>query len=256
MSRDLCAIDLNADLGEGFGVYSVGDDEAMLDIVSSASVACGAHAGDPEIMAKVFATARTRSVNLGAHPGFPDLWGFGRRVIPCSTSEIEHLVAYQIGAAQALATCAGTRINYVKMHGALANLTETDEDVARAVLSAVRAVDRRLAILAIAFSKLEELGRRSNTRIFTEVFADRAYLPNGGLVPRSHPGAVLHGIEEIVTRTERMVDTATITAIDGSVLAARADSICVHGDTAQALGIASALRQQLILRGITIRAFA
>lgn len=256
MSGAMPVIDLNADLGEGFGVYRVGDDEAMLDIVSSANVACGGHAGDPEIMAQVFAAARTRNVNLGAHPGFADLWGFGRRVIPCSTTQIEHLVAYQIGAAQALATCAGTRINYVKVHGALANLTETDEDVARAVLGAVRAIDPGLAILAIAFSKLEELGRRSSTPTFTEVFADRAYMPDGRLVPRSRPGAVLHGVDEIVARTERMLDSGAMVAIDGSVLAVRADSICVHGDTAQSLAIASALRQQLTRRGISIRAFA
>ncbi len=166
-------VDLNSDMGEAFGAYRMGDDEAILAYVTSANVACGFHGGDPEVMAATFASAKEKGVAVGAHPGFADLWGFGRRVIPHSTGEIERLVAYQVGAAQALAAYAGHRITYVKAHGALGNLTESDEGVARAVANAVHAVDSSLICLAIAFSHLERIARDRGMAVKTEIFADR-----------------------------------------------------------------------------------
>ena len=172
-------IDINADLGEGFGRYTCGDDDALLAIVTSANVACGFHAGDPEIMAHTYTVAKANGVAVGAHAGFPDLWGFGRRPIPFSAGEIERLVAYQIGAAQALASYAGHRITHVNAHGTLGNLAETDKDVADAVARAIVAVDRNLAALAIARSEQVRAAERAGLRVFSQIYADRAYTEAG-----------------------------------------------------------------------------
>src|SRR6266699_450116 len=193
-------IDLNSDLAEGYGSYRCGDDDAMLKIVTSANVACGFHAGDPEIMARTFRTARERGVAVGAHPGFPDLWGFGRRRVPFSTGEIERLVAYQVGAAQALAAYAGHRITYVKTHGALGNISEVDREVADAVARAVRAVDPGLALLANALTELVAAGEAAGLEIHQEIYADRGYTETGQLIPRSQPGAMIEGAEEAAAR--------------------------------------------------------
>jgi len=184
-------IDINSDLGEGFGRYQCGDDDALLQIVTSANVACGFHAGDPEIMAHTFRVAKERGVSVGAHAGFPDLWGFGRRRIPFSAGEIERLVAYQIGAAQAVASYAGHRITHVNAHGTLGNLSETDKDIADAVARAIRAVDRDLCTLAIARSEQVRAAERAGIRVFAQIFADRAYAENGSLIPRNQRGAVI-----------------------------------------------------------------
>src|ERR1700676_5580272 len=178
------SVDLNSDLGEGFGTYRCGDDDAMLSIVTSANVACGLHAGDPEVMARTFAIAKERGVAVGAHPGFPDLWGFGRRRLPFSTGEIERLIAYQIGAAQALATYAGHRITYVKTHGALGNIAEDERDVADAVIRAVKAVDPDLAILAGPLGEQTPAAASIGLRAVAEIYADRGYTEAGRLVPR------------------------------------------------------------------------
>ena len=178
-------IDLNADLGEGFGHWRMGDDDAMLDIVTSANVACGFHAGDPDIMATTFARAKEKGVAVGAHVAFPDLAGFGRRSLPMSAREIERAVAYQLGAAQALAALSGHRITHVKAHGALANIAERDADVANAIARAVRGVDPSLALLAIALSEQTLAGARAGLRVVNEIFADRAYMDDGRLQPRS-----------------------------------------------------------------------
>ncbi len=169
------SVDLNSDLGEGFGTYRCGDDDAMLSIVTSANVACGFHAGDPEVMAKTFTIARERGVAVGAHPGFPDLWGFGRRRLPFSAGEIERLVAYQIGAAAALAAYAGHRITYVKTHGALGNIACEERDVADAVARATRAVDPNLALLATALTELVAAGDAAGLDVYQEIYADRGY---------------------------------------------------------------------------------
>lgn len=249
-------IDLNSDMGEGFGAYRMGDDEAILDVVSSANVACGAHAGDPEIMAKTFAAAKVRGIAVGAHPGYPDLWGFGRRIIPFTMSEIEHLVAYQIGAAMALSTQAGHPITYVKAHGALGNLTQTEADVAKAIGSAVKAVDPNLVLLTFANGQLERWAADNGMRSCAEIFADRAYTDEGQLVHRKVPGAVLHDPAKAAARALRMVQEGAIETITGKLLKAPIGSICVHGDTPGAIEMASQVRRTLEGAGVHIKSFA
>jgi UPF0271 protein len=199
-------VDLNSDLGEGYGAYACGDDAAILDLVTSANVACGLHAGDPEIMARTFALAKEKGVAVGAHPGFPDLWGFGRRRIPFSPDEIERLVAYQVGAAQALAAYAGHRITYVKTHGALGNIAAEERSVADAVARAVRAVDPNLALLAIALSAQVAAGEAAGLEVHQEIFADRGYTEDGLLIPRSQPGAFVTDPDAAADRVLRLKD--------------------------------------------------
>src|SRR5919201_4574433 len=202
----MATIDLNSDLAEGYGAYRCGDDDAMLDIVTSANVACGFHAGDPEIMARTFKIAKERGVAVGAHPGYPDLWGFGRRRLPFSTGEIERLVAYQIGAAQALAAYAGHRVTYVKTHGALGNISEVDREVADAVARAVRAVDASLKYLAITLSEQFRAMERAGIEPIAEIYADRGYTEKGGLIPRGQKGAMIEDPEQAAERVLRMVE--------------------------------------------------
>lgn len=249
------SVDLNSDMGEGFGAYRMGDDDAMLSIVSSANIACGLHAGDPEIMATTFATAKAKGVAVGVHPGFPDLWGFGRRNIPFSAGEIERLVAYQIGAAQALSTYAGHPITHVKAHGALGNLTQQDETVARAVNNAVKAVDPNLVCLTIALGHQERLARDMGLKCRSEIFADRAYTDEGFLVHRSQPGAVIHDADAAARRVVRMVKNGSIETITGRVIVTPIDSICVHSDTPSAVGIARTVREALEDAGVTVANF-
>lgn len=249
------SVDLNSDMGEGFGAYRMGDDDAMLSIVSSANIACGLHAGDPEIMATTFATAKAKGVAVGAHPGFPDLWGFGRRNIPFSAGEVERLVAYQIGAAQALSTYAGHPITHVKAHGALGNLTQQDETVARAVNNAVKAVDPSLVCLTIALGHQERLAREMGLKCRSEIFADRAYTDEGFLVHRSQPGAVIHDADAAARRVVRMVKNGSIETITGRVIVTPIDSICVHSDTPSAVGIARTVREALEAAGVTVANF-
>ncbi|MBB2169367.1 LamB/YcsF family protein [Gluconacetobacter aggeris] len=251
---DRKTIDLNADLGESFGHYTIGNDAAMLDVVTSANVACGFHGGDPEVMAATFRVARDKGVAVGAHPGFPDLWGFGRRVMPFSTGEIERIVAYQVGAAQALAAYAGHRLTYVKTHGALGNLTERDPAVAEAVIEAVRRIDPTLPLMAIALSHLERIGRERGMTIFSEIFADRAYTEDGHLVSRKEPGAVLHDADFAADRIVRMVRAGAIETVSGRMLPTRIDSICVHGDNAESVEVARTVRARLEAAGIALRA--
>lgn len=249
------SVDLNSDMGEGFGAYRMGDDAAILSIVSSANIACGLHAGDPEIMAQTFSLAKEKGVAVGAHPGFPDLWGFGRRNIPFSAGEIERLVAYQIGAAQALATYAGHPITHVKAHGALGNLTQQDESVAQAVNNAIKAVDPKLVCLTIALGHQERLAREMGLACRSEIFADRAYTDEGFLVHRSKPGAVIHDAATAAERVARMVTNGAIETITGRSIVTPIDSICVHSDTPSAVGIAAKVRAGLEDAGITIRNF-
>ena len=249
-------VDLNCDCGEGFGPYAMGDDEAMLGLVTSASVACGFHAGDPNIMAATFALAKARGVAVGAHPGFADRAGFGRRRIPIGDAEIERLVAYQIGAAQALATQAGHTLTHVKPHGALSNIAMAEAGVASAIARAVRAVDRDLAFLAIAGTELERAGTAAGLTTVREIYADRGYGDDGHLVARSEPGAVLHDADEAATRAAAMVEAGAVFALSGKRVPVAIDSICVHGDTPGAVAMARAVRAALERAGIVVRAFA
>jgi UPF0271 protein len=250
------SIDLNADLGEGFGCYRCGDDEAMLSIVTSANVACAAHAGDPEIMAKTFRMAKDRGVAVGAHTGFPDLWGFGRRRIPFSAGEIERLVAYQLGAAQGLAVYSGHRISYVKPHGALANIAEVDRSVADALARAVRAVDATLIVLGPARSEHLKAAEDLRLRTIAEVYADRGYTEEGTLIPRGMPAALIEDSATAADRVLQMMRTGAIITSSGKGLPAVFGSICVHGDSFQAVRTAQCVRDILENAGIRLSSFS
>ncbi|MDR6755005.1 UPF0271 protein [Mycoplana sp. BE70] len=249
------SVDLNSDMAEGFGAYRMGDDDAILRVVTSANIACGFHGGDPEIMATTFALARERGVAVGAHPGFPDLWGFGRRNIPFSAGEIERLVAYQIGAAQALSTYAGHPITHVKAHGALGNLTQQDAEVAMAVNRAIKAVDPKLVCLVIALGHQQRQANEMGLATASEIFADRAYTEEGHLVHRSQAGAVIHDAVEAAARVVRMVRAGAIETVTGKWIETPIDSICVHSDTPAAVTIARTVRDALEADGITVRNF-
>jgi UPF0271 protein len=252
----LAFIDLNADLGEGFGPWRMGDDDAMLAIVSSANVACGFHAGDQDIMARTFSRAKERGVAVGAHVGFPDLWGFGRRAIQFSPAEIERIVAYQLGAAMALAAYAGHRISYVKTHGALANIAESDADAADAIARAVLAVEPSLVLLAIALSEQTRAAERAGLRFAAEIYADRAYMKTGRLKPRQEEGAVIDDIGTAIERARMMLAEGALITEDGERLKTSIDSICVHGDNPKAVEMARRLRDALEDANFTLRAFA
>jgi UPF0271 protein len=248
-------IDINSDLGEGFGRYTCGDDDALLAIVTSANVACGFHAGDPEIMAHTYKVAKANGVAVGAHCGFPDLWGFGRRAMPFSAAEIERLVAYQIGAAQALAGYAGHRITHVNAHGTLGNLSETDADVAGAVARAIAAVDRNLSALAIARSEQVRAAERAGLRVFSQIYADRAYTEAGTLVPRAQPGAVIHDADKAAARVVAMLEAGALITVSGAKLQTPIDSVCVHGDSPDAITMAKMVREKLKAAGATVAPF-
>ncbi len=249
-------VDLNADLGEGFGVWQVADDEAMLDVVTSANIACGFHAGDPAGLARTCVSAATRGIGIGAQVGYRDLHGFGRRFIDVEPTDLTAEVVYQIGALQALARTAGSRVSYVKPHGALYNTIVTHQGQARAVAEAVHAVDPALPVLGLPGSVFFDECRRLGLRTVAEVFADRAYRSDGQLVSRREPGAVLHDPVEIAERVATMVATGTVRSVDGSDVAVQAESICVHGDSPDAVQIAQAVRERLLADGVTLRAFA
>ena len=250
------AVDLNSDLGEGFGHYRCGDDDAMLAIVSSANVACGFHAGDPEIMARTFALAKERGVAIGAHPGFPDVWGFGRRRLPFGPAEIERLVAYQIGAAAGMAAYAGHRLTYVKAHGALGNIAEVEPEIARAIARAIKGVDPALTMLTIALSEQVGAAHDAGLRCVSEIFADRGYSEDGHLIPRGLPGAMIEDPAAAAARIIAMLDAKAIITAQGTKLPTEIGSICVHGDSAHAVESARRVRAGLEAAGITIAPFA
>lgn len=248
-------IDLNCDLGESFGAYKIGADEQMLELITTANVACGWHGGDPEVMAKTFAKARELGVAVGAHPGYADLWGFGRRVLPHSPGEIERFVAYQIGAAQAMAAYSGHRITHVKAHGALGNLAADNADVANAVARAVRAVDPTLTALVITGTEGNKAAERHGLSLAREIFADRAYTDRGTLVSRSEPGAVLHDAVLAAKRVLQMLEEGAVISQSGKRIPVGIDTICVHGDTPEAVAMAGELRRVLQQAGWVIKAF-
>ncbi len=252
----MTTIDINSDLAEGFGAYTAGDDDAMLSIVTSANVACGFHAGDPEIMARTFKTAKQRGVAVGAHPGFPDLWGFGRRRLPYSLAEIERIIAYQLGAAQALAVYAGHRISFVKSHGALGNMSEVDRSVADAIVRAVKAVDPSLTMMTIARSKQIEAAEGAGLPFIAEIYADRGYGPDGTMIARGQPGALITDPQEAADRVVAMVAEKAVITVDGRRLPTDIRSVCVHGDSPEAVGTARLVRQRLEAAGIAVAPFA
>lgn len=248
-------IDLNSDLGEGFGPWAMGDDAAMLDVVTSANIACGGHAGDPETMFMTVLRAMERGVAIGAHPGYVDREGFGRRIIPMKPVEIGRMVVAQVGSLQGVAALSGAAVRYVKPHGALGNLAADDRAVADAIVAAVAALPGKLAVLAISGTELELAARTQGLEVFSEIFADRAYLPNGRLMPRSQAGAVLHDAEEAAARLIRFLETGRMPVIEGAPIQLAAQSICVHGDTAGALAMAQAIHAKLGEAGVSVAPF-
>lgn len=251
----MARIDLNADLGEGFGVWQLGDDNAMLGLVTSANVACGFHAGDPAGLLSVCRLAAERDVRIGAQVSYRDLAGFGRRFIDVTYDDLLADVLYQVGALRGLAQASGSTVSYVKPHGALYNTIVNNRDQAAAVAEAVRMVDAGLPVLGLAGSVFfDEAGQRG-LRTVGEAFADRAYRPDGQLVSRREPGAVLDDPDAIAERVLTMVTSGTVTAVDGSTVTLDVESICVHGDSPGAVHIAAAVRERLAANGVDLEAF-
>ncbi len=248
-------IDVNSDLAEGFGRWSLGDDAALLTTVTSANVACGFHAGDPSILRRTCERAAAEGVALGAQVSYRDLAGFGRRFIDMNPAELTNDVLYQLGALSAFARVAGTEVTYVKPHGALYNAIVDHREQAAAVVEAVRRYDDRLAVLGLPGSYWLELSERAGLSVFREAFADRAYTPRGTLVPRGEPGAVLEDPEAITRRCVRLARGEEIEAVDGSMIRLSADSICVHGDSPGAVAAARAVREGLEADGVELAAF-
>ncbi|MGK5552645.1 LamB/YcsF family protein [Actinomadura kijaniata] len=250
----MAVIDINADLGEGFGIWRLGDDAALLEVVTSANVACGFHAGDPLTMRRVCADAVARGVTIGAQVSYRDLAGFGRRAMDVAPAELTAEVLYQIAALDGVARTEGGRVAYVKPHGALYNRVVGDAEQARAVADAVRAYDPALPLLTLPGSAVYEAAK--DLTVVAECFADRAYTPEGRLVSRREPGAVVHDPDAVVERAVRMATDGTVVAVDGSVVRLDARSICVHGDTPGAVELARAVRSALEAAGVTPRPFA
>lgn len=248
-------IDLNSDLGESYGQWALGDDRAMLDIVTSANVACGFHAGDPLTLQRTCVAAAERGVVVGAQVGYRDLAGFGRRFIDVESAELTADVIYQISALDGMCRAAGTSVRYVKPHGALYNTIVNHEEQAAAVVAAVLAYDPSLPVMGLPGSTFLHRAHDAGLRTVSEAFADRGYTPQGTLVPRSQPGALLHDPVEVAARMVRLVTDGTIVAVDGSVVRVRADSLCTHGDSPGAVEMAREVRAALTAHGIEIGAF-
>ena len=248
-------IDLVADLGEGFGDWSMGDDAALLDIVSSANVACGFHAGDPRIMDATARACAERGIQIGAHPSFPDLVGFGRRAMDLTAEQVRTDVLYQVGALSAFAAAHGTRVRHVAPHGRLGNLVAVRADYAAAVCDAALAVDPELIVVA-QDGELADEARRRGLSVGIVGIVDRAYRPDGSLVPRSEPGAVIHDLDTLVARAIRIATESRLEAVDGTVLDVQADSLLLHGDNAGAVATARAIRNGLTAAGVTVAPMA
>ncbi|ETD30226.1 LamB/YcsF family protein [Williamsia sp. D3] len=252
----MTTIDLNSDIGESFGRWELGDDEAMLDLVTSANIACGFHAGDPSTIARTARWSVQRNVRIGAQVAYRDLAGFGRRFVDASRTELTDDVVYQIGGLQALAAAAGGTVTYVKPHGALYNTAVHHEEHAAAVVDAVAAVDPGLAVLGLPGSRLLELADRRGLRVVREAFADRGYTPSATLVSRREPGAVLHDPDTVAERVLRMVSDGVVEAVDGSSVTLDVDSVCVHGDSPAAVVMARAVREILSANGVEMKPFS
>ncbi|MDF9303360.1 LamB/YcsF family protein [Tritonibacter mobilis] len=248
-------VDLNADMGESFGPWVMGRDAEVLDVVTSANVACGVHAGDWDVMAQTMADAVARGVGIGAHPGFPDLQGFGRRKLHLPHESLGNLVQYQVGAAQAMAEAAGGKVRHLKLHGAMANMAAADYDMALACYKAALQVAPEIIIMVMAGTQQQAAAEALGCNVACEIFADRAYNADASLVDRSLPGAVIHDAERAGARVAQMVQDGAILAEDGSRIPARIDTICLHGDTPEALEIARAVRRQLEDAGVTLQQF-
>lgn len=247
-------IDLNADVGESFGPWPMGDDPALMPSLTSANIACGLHAGDPGVMRRTLRLARSHGVAVGAHPGFPDLQGFGRRDMRLSPQEVEDLVLYQVGALAGIAAAEGIRLQHVKAHGALYNMAAREAPLAAAIARAVAAIDRSLVLFGLPGSALLAEGERAGLRVAAEIFADRGYEADGSLTPRHRPGSVISDPSVVVERAVAMVTTRTVVATTGERVALQADTLCLHGDTPGAAELARRLRAALQSRGVIVTA--
>ncbi|MCI8454610.1 MAG: 5-oxoprolinase subunit PxpA [Lachnospiraceae bacterium] len=246
-------VDLNSDLGESFGNYTIGMDEEILKYVSSANVACGWHAGDAVVMGRTVALAGEFGVAVGAHPGFPDLMGFGRRNMAVTPDEAKAYVKYQLGALTAFTKSMGLQVQHVKPHGALYNMAAVDAKLARAMCEAVYEVDQEILFMGLAGSEMIRAAKEVGLRAANEVFADRAYNDDGTLVSRKLPGAVIKDKAEAIRRVVRMVKEGKVESINGNDIAIQADSVCVHGDNPKALEFVKNIRETLLLEGVTVR---
>ncbi len=249
-------VDLNSDLGESFGAYTIGMDEAVIARVSSANVACGYHAGDPLVMDKTVSACKAAGVAVGAHPGYPDLMGFGRRNLVCSPKEVKAYVQYQLGALKAFTAAHGVKLQHCKPHGSLYNMAAKDMDLAMAIAEAVASVDPDIILLGLAGSRMLQAGKQAGLKVASEVFADRAYQADGSLVPRKQPGAVIHDKDEAIARTVRMVKEGKVTAVTGEEVPLEAHSICVHGDNPSAVEFVKNIRARLEAEGVVIAPIA
>lgn len=250
------SIDLNADMGESFGPWQMGDDAALLKIISSANVACGMHAGDPDVMARTMVMAHQQGVGIGAHPGFADLQGFGRYRMSLPGDSVANLVRYQVGAAQAMARAHGARVRHLKLHGALANMASEDKALALQCYRAALSVDPDLIIMVLAQTAQQAAARDLNCRVACEIFADRAYNDDATLVDRSMPGAVIHDAKLAAARMLEMVREGAIITESGKRIATRIDTICMHGDTPEAVAIAQDTRRSFEGAGLSVTPFS
>ncbi|MBR0387173.1 MAG: 5-oxoprolinase subunit PxpA [Clostridia bacterium] len=248
----MISIDLNADLGESFGRYTLGMDEKIMEVISSANIACGFHAGDPMVMERTVRLAAEAGIAIGAHPGFPDLMGFGRRNMAVSPEEARAYILYQLGALDAFLRPMGIRMRHVKPHGALYNMAAADEQLARAICGAVKDFDPELRLVGLSGSLLIRAAEKTGLRAISEVFADRAYEADGSLVSRRKPGAIISDEREALRRVIRMVKEGKVKAINGEEIAIRAESVCVHGDGEKALLFAKSIREALTANDIQV----
>jgi len=249
------SVDLNSDLGEGYGPWTMGDDAALMQVITSANVACGGHAGDPDVMARAMQMAIENGVGIGAHPGFADRQGFGRRRLPLKRSEIVNLIHYQVGAADGMARAVGGRLHHIKLHGALSNMAAEDAGLAQDCYDAALGVAPDAILMVQAGTGMEEAAKALGAKWAGEVFADRAYNTDATLVDRSIAGAVLRDPGEVAARVVEMVQSGSVPTIDGGRLDVAIDTICVHGDTAEAVSLAKAVRAGLEGAGITLARF-
>ncbi len=248
------SIDLNCDLGESFGAYTIGMDSAVIPYITSANVACGYHAGDPLVMQKTVAACKKNDVHIGAHPGYPDLMGFGRRNIAATPAEVKAYIQYQVGALSAFCTAAGVPLCHVKPHGAMYNMAAKDEALARAVCEGILEVNPKLTLLALSGSAMVRAAHETGLPVKNEVFADRGYQADGTLVPRSRPGAMITDEDEAIARVIRMAKEGVVRSVDGVDVPLTADSVCVHGDGEKALAFVQRIRAALTDAGIEVKA--
>ena len=248
----MTTINLNADMGESYGRFTVGNDEAIMKVIDSASIACGFHAGDPSVMAKAVRLAQENGVSIGAHPGFNDLWGFGRREIKMSTRDLEYMIAYQIGALNGIAAGVGAKVTHVKPHGALNNMAHDDAEYAAAIARAIRSIDRDIIFVANACSEMVRAGRREGLRVAEEAYADRTYEDDGKITSRARPDAMIHEVDKAVQQVVSFIEEGALISKNGKKIPTRIHTFCTHGDEANGADVLLAIRRALGEKGIKL----